>query len=292
MPAWIGRSIAPRGAARGQSALVASSTQERFRRELCCAAPARRPLQPGMVVVAAAGARRADRSAPGLPRRARGRRGPAAGADRARRERAGHAARAGAAAADVPALLPQPAHLAAGSRTSSARSTPTPRSARDRTGELNAIDHFEQAVVPVPVRRIVIWFAVSVIFSAVAFANIAQALARDPLTKASKALRESVSSVFSLDPERADRRRRPLRRRQRRRRRDRHHAGALRHLRAADHLVPAQADAAQPLPHRREDAGEHGRARTTSPAPAASTGTSARRSRRSRCRRRARSRST
>jgi uncharacterized RDD family membrane protein YckC len=71
---------------------------------------------------------------------------------------------------------------------------------RDRTGELNAIDHFEQAVVPVPVRRIVIWFAVSVIFSAVAFANIAQALARDPLTKASKALRESVSSVFSLDP--------------------------------------------------------------------------------------------
>ena len=60
---------------------------------------------------------------------------------------------------------------------------------RDRSGELAAIDHFEQAVVPVPVRRIVVWFAVSVIFSAVALANVARALAPEPLTEASSALR-------------------------------------------------------------------------------------------------------
>ena len=70
---------------------------------------------------------------------------------------------------------------------------------RDRSGELAAIDHFEQAVVPVPVRRIVIWFAVSVIFSAVALANVARALAPEPLSEASAALRGSVSSVVSVD---------------------------------------------------------------------------------------------
>jgi uncharacterized RDD family membrane protein YckC len=70
---------------------------------------------------------------------------------------------------------------------------------RDRSGELAAIDHFEQAVVPVPVRRIVVWFAVSVIFSAVALANIARALAPEPLTEASAALRGSISSVVSVD---------------------------------------------------------------------------------------------
>jgi uncharacterized RDD family membrane protein YckC len=70
---------------------------------------------------------------------------------------------------------------------------------RDRTPELTAIDHFEQAVPPVPVRRIVIWFAVSVIFSAVLLANVARALAPGPLTEASSALRGSVSSVVSVD---------------------------------------------------------------------------------------------
>ena len=55
----------------------------------------------------------------------------------------------------------------------------------DRTGELAAIEHFEQAVPAVPVRRIMIWFVVSVPFSAIAIANIAQALADKPLTKAS-----------------------------------------------------------------------------------------------------------
>jgi uncharacterized RDD family membrane protein YckC len=70
---------------------------------------------------------------------------------------------------------------------------------RDRSGELAAIDHFEQAVVPVPVRRIVIWFAVSVIFAAVALANLARALADEPLREASAALRGSISSVVSVD---------------------------------------------------------------------------------------------
>jgi uncharacterized RDD family membrane protein YckC len=69
----------------------------------------------------------------------------------------------------------------------------------DRMGELSAIDHFEQGVPAVPVRRIFIWFAVSVIFSAIAIANIARALAEEPLTKASSALRGSVASVISVD---------------------------------------------------------------------------------------------
>ena len=69
----------------------------------------------------------------------------------------------------------------------------------DRMGELSAIDHFEQAVPTVPVRRIVIWFAVSVLFSAVAIANIAHALADEPLTEASAALRGSIASVISVD---------------------------------------------------------------------------------------------
>ena len=70
---------------------------------------------------------------------------------------------------------------------------------RDRAGELAAIDHFEQAVVPVPVRRIVIWFTVSVIFAAVAIANVARALADEPLKEASDALRSLVGSVFSVN---------------------------------------------------------------------------------------------
>ncbi len=69
----------------------------------------------------------------------------------------------------------------------------------DRIGELSAIEHFEQAVPAVPVRRIVIWFVVSVLFSAVAIANVAHALAEEPLTKASAALRGSVASVISVD---------------------------------------------------------------------------------------------
>ena len=70
---------------------------------------------------------------------------------------------------------------------------------RDRSGELAAIDHFEQAVVPVPVRRIVVWFAVSVILSAVFLANVAQALWSEPLTEAGDALRGSISSVIAVD---------------------------------------------------------------------------------------------
>jgi uncharacterized RDD family membrane protein YckC len=69
----------------------------------------------------------------------------------------------------------------------------------DRMGELAAIDHFEQAVPAVPVRRILIWFAVSVLFSAVAISNIAHALAPGPLSEASAALRGSVASVISVD---------------------------------------------------------------------------------------------
>jgi uncharacterized RDD family membrane protein YckC len=71
---------------------------------------------------------------------------------------------------------------------------------RDRMGELAAIEHFEQALAPVPVRRLVVWFAVSVIFSAVFLANVARALAPEPLTEASGALRDSVASVFEVDP--------------------------------------------------------------------------------------------
>ena len=48
----------------------------------------------------------------------------------------------------------------------------------DRMGELSAIDHFEQALPAVPVRRLFVWFAVSVIFSAIAIANIAQGARR------------------------------------------------------------------------------------------------------------------
>jgi uncharacterized RDD family membrane protein YckC len=69
----------------------------------------------------------------------------------------------------------------------------------DRMGELAAIEHFEQAVPAVPVRRILIWFVVSVLFSAVAIANIAQALADKPLNRASDALRGSIASVISVD---------------------------------------------------------------------------------------------
>src|SRR5215212_1540958 len=69
----------------------------------------------------------------------------------------------------------------------------------DRTGELAALDHFEQAVTPVPARRIFVSFAVSVIFVAIAMANVARALWPDALEEASSALRGSVSSVVSVD---------------------------------------------------------------------------------------------
>jgi uncharacterized RDD family membrane protein YckC len=66
-------------------------------------------------------------------------------------------------------------------------------------GELSAIDHFEQAVPAVPVRRIFVWFAVSVVFSAIAISNVATALAPEPLRNASAALRGSVQSIISVD---------------------------------------------------------------------------------------------
>jgi uncharacterized RDD family membrane protein YckC len=69
----------------------------------------------------------------------------------------------------------------------------------DRMGELSAIDHFEQAVPAVPVRRIFVWFAVSVVFSAIAISNVATALAPEPLRNASAALRGSVQSIISVD---------------------------------------------------------------------------------------------
>jgi uncharacterized RDD family membrane protein YckC len=69
----------------------------------------------------------------------------------------------------------------------------------DRAGELNAIEHFEQAVPSVPVRRIFVWFAVSVVLSAIAISNVATALAPEPLTRASAALRGSIESIISVD---------------------------------------------------------------------------------------------
>ena len=51
----------------------------------------------------------------------------------------------------------------------------------------------------VPVRRIFVWFAVSVVFSAIAIANVATALAPEPLSEASSALRGSIASVISVD---------------------------------------------------------------------------------------------
>src|SRR3954447_17908284 len=69
----------------------------------------------------------------------------------------------------------------------------------DRTGQLAALDHFEQAVTPVPGRRIFVAFAVSVIFSAIAIANVGRALWPHALEEASSALRGSLSSVISVD---------------------------------------------------------------------------------------------
>ena len=70
---------------------------------------------------------------------------------------------------------------------------------RERMGELAAIEHFEQAIAPVPLRRLVVAFTVSVIFSAVLVANLARALAPEPLSEASTALRGSVASVVEVD---------------------------------------------------------------------------------------------
>ena len=66
-------------------------------------------------------------------------------------------------------------------------------------GELGAIDHFEAAVPEVPRRRIFVWFAVWVLFGAVAIANVAKALAEEPLTEASAALHGSMASMVSVD---------------------------------------------------------------------------------------------
>jgi uncharacterized RDD family membrane protein YckC len=69
----------------------------------------------------------------------------------------------------------------------------------DRAGELAALDHFGQAVSPVPGRRIFVSFAVSVIFVAIAIANVGRALWPHALEEASSALRGSVASVVSVD---------------------------------------------------------------------------------------------
>ncbi len=69
----------------------------------------------------------------------------------------------------------------------------------DRMGELAAIEHFEQAVPVVPVRRIFVWFAISVVFSAIAISNVATALAPGALSRASDALRGSVQAIISVD---------------------------------------------------------------------------------------------
>ena len=201
MPAWIDRSIAPRSAARRQSALVRSSTQERFRRDVLGVQPgpdALPAVAPGMVVVTPpapdaltdllAGYRATLQVADDLPPLLTVRAGDGKVTRRVR----------------VPRLrmflryflnqhiCRRLAHLKRAFHADAALG-------RDRSGELAAIDHFEQAVVPVPVRRIVIWFAVSVIFAAVALANLARALADEPLREASAALRGSVSSVVSVD---------------------------------------------------------------------------------------------
>ena len=201
MPAWIDRSIAPRGAARRQSALVRSSTQERFRRDVLGVQPgpdALPAVAPGMVVVTPpapdaltdllAGYRATLQVADDLPPLLTVRAGDGKVTRRVR----------------VPRLrmflryflnqhiCRRLAHLKRAFHADAALG-------RDRSGELAAIDHFEQAIVPVPVRRIVIWFAVSVIFAAVALANLARALADEPLREASAALRGSVSSVVSVD---------------------------------------------------------------------------------------------
>jgi uncharacterized RDD family membrane protein YckC len=201
MPAWIPRSIAPRGAARRQSAFVSSTTQ-RFRRDDVIAVPPGPeglPVAPaGMVVVAPAppdaltdlltGYRSALQVADQLPPLLTVRAGDGKLTRRVR----------------VPRLrlflryflnqhvCRRLAHLKRAFHADAAVG-------HDRSGELAAIDHFEQAIVPVPVRRIVVWFAVSVIFSAVALANLARALAPEPLTEASEALRGSISSVVSVD---------------------------------------------------------------------------------------------
>ena len=201
MPAWIDRSIAPRSAARRQSTFVRSSTQERFRRDVLGVQPgpdALPAVAPGMVVVTPpapdaltdllAGYRATLQVADDLPPLLTVRAGDGRITRRVR----------------VPRLrmflryflnqhiCRRLAHLKRAFHADAALG-------RDRSGELAAIDHFEQAVVPVPVRRIVIWFAVSVIFAAVALANLARALADEPLREASAALRGSVSSVVSVD---------------------------------------------------------------------------------------------
>jgi hypothetical protein len=174
MRAWIDRSIAPRSATRRQSASVRSSTQERFRRDVLGVQPgpdALPAVPPGMVVVTPpapdeltdllAGYRATLQVADDLPPMLTVRAGNGRMTRRVR----------------VPRLrmflryflnqhiCRRLAHLKRAFHADAALG-------RDRSGELAAIDHFEQAIVPVPVRRIVIWFAVSVIFSAVFLANV------------------------------------------------------------------------------------------------------------------------
>jgi uncharacterized RDD family membrane protein YckC len=198
MPAWIDRSIALRVAARRQSLVVRSSTQERFRRDVLGVQPGPGPVPTGMVVVAPpapdaltdllAGYRATLQVADQLPPMLTVRVGDGTFTRRVRVPRVRMFLRY---------FLNQHvcrrlAHLKRAFHADAAVG-------RDRMGELAAIEHFEQAVAPVPVRRIVIWFAVSVLFSAVAIANVARALAPGPLKEASAALRGSVESVVTVN---------------------------------------------------------------------------------------------
>jgi uncharacterized RDD family membrane protein YckC len=199
MPAWIDRSIASLVAAPGESLPMASSTQERFRRETLPLAPPARTgsgtpvvFVPPPAPVALTGLLNSFRSAlqvaDQLPPVLTVRAGDGRFTKRIQ----------------VPRLrmflryylnqhiCRRLAHLKRAFHADAALGA-------DRMGELAAIEHFEQAVPAVPVRRIFVWFAVSVLFSAIAIANLARVLADEPLRNASAALRGSVAAVVSVD---------------------------------------------------------------------------------------------
>jgi uncharacterized RDD family membrane protein YckC len=69
----------------------------------------------------------------------------------------------------------------------------------DRMGELAALDHFDRSLVPVPVRRLLVSLAVSVLVVSVALANVARALWEEPLSEAGDALGGSFKAVVSVD---------------------------------------------------------------------------------------------
>lgn len=200
MPPWFERSIAPPAAAQRESFIMASSTQERFRRESLptTGTPSRTesgslmvyvpPPAPVALTDLLQGFRSALQVADKLPPLLTVRAGDGPITKRIR----------------VPRLrmflryylnqhvCRRLAHLKRAFHADAALGI-------DRMGELGAIEHFEQAVPAVPVRRILIWFVVSVLFTAVAIANVAHALADKPLTRASAALRGSIASVISVD---------------------------------------------------------------------------------------------